>query len=58
MATVDADGDGKADLVVGPGRGGEPYVKVLHGETRDQLGLFLAYDASVTSGLFVVGVNG
>ncbi len=53
VAAADLNADGQADLVVGAGPGGAPQVKVLHGATNAEISNFLAYPASVTSGVYV-----
>lgn len=56
IGAVDVNSDGMADIVVGAGPGGEPWLRILDGLTRQQLGLFLAYAQTSTSGLFALGV--
>lgn len=55
VGAVDVNADGISDVATGPGHGGAPFVKLLDGLGRGQVGLFLAYDQGMTSGLFVVG---
>jgi hypothetical protein len=65
VAAADFDLDGRAEVVVGPGRGGEPLVRLLTsaGEPIVITGLpseILAYDTSFRGGVFVAAgdVNG
>lgn len=55
VGAADLNGDGRADVIAGPGRTGSPQVKVLDGLAASQFGLFAAFDETVTSGLFVLG---
>jgi hypothetical protein len=53
VATGDLDGDGRADILTGPGSSGGPHVRAFDGDNLDQLANFLAFDASFTGGVFV-----
>jgi hypothetical protein len=62
VAGGDINGDGKAEIVTGPGTGGGPHVKVFdvfdpaHGQVQPAntpLASFFAYDLSVTGGISV-----
>ena len=53
VATGDVDGDGRADLVTGPGAGAPPQVKVFDGQSGALVGSFLAYDPGFAGGVFV-----
>lgn len=53
LAAGDVNNDGKADVITGPGAGSEPRVKVFSGANQSTLFNFLAYDASVTNGVYV-----
>ena len=53
VAVVDADEDGRADIVAAAGITLPPEVKVYSGLAGDVLADFLAYDAEFTGGVFV-----
>ena len=53
VAAGDLDGDGCADIIVAPGPGGSPEVKVFSGKTGAVLADFYAYDFSFRGGVFV-----
>ena len=53
VATGDVNGDGRADIVTGPGAGGGPHVKAFGGLNRRSLTSFFAYDATFRGGIFV-----
>src|SRR5262249_54108377 len=53
VAAGDVDGDGKADVVVAPGAGGGPDVKVFSGASGALLRHFFAYDPGFHGGLSV-----
>ncbi len=55
VAAVDADGDGRADIVTGAGPGGGPHVRILSGRDRSVLASQFAYDPAFTGGVFVAG---
>src|SRR5262249_58234633 len=55
VAAGDVDGDGKADVIVAPGAGGGPDVKVFSGASGALLRHFFAYDPGFTGGGFVGG---
>jgi hypothetical protein len=61
VATADLTGDGFPDLVVAPGPGGGPNVRVFDGTTGNQiagpLGSFWAYDPSFTGGVSVTAAD-
>lgn len=52
IAAADMDGDGKAEIVTGPGAGGGPHVRVFNNVGVVQKELF-AYDAGFTGGVDV-----
>lgn len=56
VGAADYNADGMADIVVGPGPGADPFVRLLDGVTEALLGSFAAFAPHVTAGLFVVGV--
>ena len=53
VAAGDVNGDGKADIITGPGFGGGPNVKVFNGQNGSQLASFFAFDQSNTGGVNV-----
>ncbi len=52
VGAADVDGDGKAEIVVGAGSGGEPQVRVLDASGK-QLSSFDAYERSFAGGVHV-----
>lgn len=60
VAAGDVDGDGKADVVTGAGRGGGPLVRTFKGGTWANLQTFYAYSPSFTGGVSVAAgdING
>ncbi|MBX9581339.1 MAG: FG-GAP-like repeat-containing protein [Gemmataceae bacterium] len=59
-ALGDITGDGVRDLVIAPGVGGGPRIRIVDGSTGDTLRDFFVYEASFTGGLSVAlgDVNG
>lgn len=53
VAVGDVTGDGYPDLVVAPGRGMAPQVKVYDGATGNVVRSFLAFDSSFLGGVYV-----
>ncbi|HEY8505032.1 MAG TPA: FG-GAP-like repeat-containing protein, partial [Gemmataceae bacterium] len=53
VAMADVTGDGAADLVVGPGPGGGPVVKVFDLTTGPEVFSFLAFEETFTGGVYV-----
>jgi hypothetical protein len=54
VASADENGDGRADIIVGAGAGGQPQVKVFDGSNVNTvLTSFLAYSANFTGGVRV-----
>jgi autotransporter-associated beta strand protein len=60
VGSGDINGDGKEDLITGPGRGGGPQVRVLSGEDNTRLASFFAYAQQFTGGVQVAAsdING
>jgi hypothetical protein len=60
VAVGDLNADGVPDVITAPGRGAPPEIRVFDGVTGKLARTFLAYDASVLSGVFVAAgdVNG
>ncbi|MGH2768582.1 MAG: FG-GAP-like repeat-containing protein, partial [Actinomycetota bacterium] len=54
-AAEDLTGDGRADIITGPGAGGGPHVKVFSGVNGAELGGLFAYEPGFTGGVFVGG---
>jgi hypothetical protein len=55
LGAADVDGDGRADIIVGRGPGGQPEVKVFSGATNAVLADFFAYDPGFLGGVQVAG---
>ena len=53
LASVDRNGDGKADVIAVAGPGGTPDVRTFDGMTQQQLDDFYAYSPQFQGGLFV-----
>ena len=53
VATGDVNGDGFEDVVVGPGVGGGPRVRVFSGKDGTVLADFFAYESTVRDGTYV-----
>ena len=60
VALGDVTGDGVRDIVLSPGKGGGPRVRVIDGKTGDTVADFFVYEPTFTGGVYVaVGdVNG
>jgi hypothetical protein len=56
VAAADIDGDGKADIVTGPGSSGQPDVRVFSGATGAVIWDFLAESQAFTGGVRVATV--
>ncbi|HRQ65394.1 MAG TPA: VCBS repeat-containing protein [Xanthomonadaceae bacterium] len=53
VAAGDIDGDGRAEVIVAPGPGRSPEVRVFGGQPIELLTAFVAYDAPFMGGLFI-----
>jgi len=53
VAASDLDLDGHAEIITGAGPGGAPHVRVWDGATGDGITSLLAFDASLSDGVFV-----
>jgi large repetitive protein len=53
VAAGDVDGDGRADIITGPGPGGGPLVRVWSGADFHEIGSFFAYDPAFGGGVHV-----
>ena len=60
VAVGDLDNDGKAEIVTGPGAGGNPHVKIFNAKGELKLGQFYAYDQKNKDGveLAVTDIDG
>jgi hypothetical protein len=53
VAAGDVDGDGKADIIVGPGDGGGPVVRTFRGGTGELMNSTAAFDPDLRGGISV-----
>jgi hypothetical protein len=60
VAAGDVNGDGHADIITGPGKGGGPHVEVFSGASGAVIDSFMAYNPAWTEGVRVAAadVNG
>jgi hypothetical protein len=54
VAAVDIDNDGRSDAIMAKGKNAPPEITVIDPDTGLRFTTFLAFDASMTAGLFVV----
>jgi len=57
VAEADVNGDGIDDLVVAPGKGGGPRIRVLSGVDGSELYNYFAYEPTFTDGLYVTAAD-
>ncbi|MBX7105330.1 MAG: DUF11 domain-containing protein [Gemmataceae bacterium] len=57
VATADFNGDGTQDIVVAPGPGGGPHIRVFDGLDGTVLQEFFAYDAGFRGGVYVAAAD-
>jgi hypothetical protein len=57
VSSIDLSGDGRAEVVTGPGPGGGPHVKVFDGETGQVRFDRFAYDPAFRGGVAVGGIT-
>jgi len=57
VASLDADGDGLADIVTGAGPGGGPHVRVFSGADLSNVWSFFPYDPLFSGGVFVAAAD-
>ena len=55
VATTDLNGDGRDDIVVGPGRGKKPQVRAFRSLSRAEIDRFFAFQANYLGGVYVAG---
>lgn len=53
VAMGDLDGDGRAEIITGPGAGGSPEIKVFNAKTLSLKADFFAFSATSKSGVGV-----
>jgi hypothetical protein len=51
----DVNGDGRLDILTGPGPGGGPDIRGYDGATGAMLSAFLAFDPAFVGGVYVAG---
>ena len=57
VAGADVNGDGKADIITGPGAGGRPELRVFSGTTQGLLFDYFAFSPAYTGGITVAGAD-
>jgi hypothetical protein len=57
VAAGDVDGDGRADIITGPGVSGGPQVRVFNGVSGAGMASFLAYDPGFVGGVRVAAID-
>jgi hypothetical protein len=53
VASGDFDGDGRADILTGPGVGGGPHIKGFDGDNLSSVVSFFGFGSTFTGGVFV-----
>jgi len=57
VASGDVDGDGRAEIVMSPGKGTTPQVQVFDARTTNEIANFLAYPPTFTNGVFIAAAS-
>jgi SdrD B-like domain len=57
VASADVNGDGVDDLIVVPGAGGGPRIRVLSGVDKSEIYNYFAYEPSFINGLYVASAD-
>jgi hypothetical protein len=57
VAVGDINGDGKPEIITGPGAGGAPLVEAFDPSTGRRMAAFFAYEASFRGGVYVAAGN-
>ena len=57
VAAGDLNGDGKAEIVTGPGQGGGPHIRMFNGSGREIRPSFFAFEKGFRNGIAVSVVD-
>jgi hypothetical protein len=57
IASADLDADGKTEIIISPGPGGGPHIRVFDGTLQNVKYDFFAYDASMTDGVSITTIR-